>query len=237
MRQTSGELKALETKLQGKKELQRQVLGLCQDQARPRRAESAEIRESPRRIPAGKRERFYHSRRRRPVFQGAVALPSCPPGKRCRPRSSSLSPRKTACITPITNRNSGSRSCRPSSGTSTRFCAGTSRTAERSRAMSDKPAPHGLPPAPGRRGGWYMSAVTTTRGTACCWTTGSLACASRAFPIPSCAAGSVWLSCPLTGSWPQPSCTGGAGNGAPSAGRPLSPNPTGENTAPTAPGA
>ena len=71
MRQTSGKLKALETKLQGKKELQRQVLAyaktkpardglkaqksecLRQDQARPRRAESAEIRESPRRIPAG----------------------------------------------------------------------------------------------------------------------------------------------------------------------------------------
>ena len=33
------------------------------------------------------------------------------------------------------------RSCRPSSGTSTRFCAGTSRTAERSRAMSDN-LPH-----------------------------------------------------------------------------------------------
>ncbi|OJT79626.1 hypothetical protein BM529_00315 [Clostridioides difficile] len=82
-----------------------------------------------------------------------------------------------------------------------------------------------------------MSAVTTTRGTACCWTTGSLAYASRAFPFPSCAAGSVWLSCPLTGSWPQPSCTGGAGNGAPSAARPLSPNPTGENTAPAAPDA
>ena len=30
---------------------------------------------------------------------------------------------------------------------------------------------------------------------------------------------------------------GGAGNGAPSAARPLSPNPTGENTAPTAPDA
>lgn len=42
---------------------------------------------------------------------------------------------------------------------------------------------------------------------------------------------------PLTGSWPQPSCAGEAGNGVPSAGRPLSPNPTGENTAPTAPGA
>ena len=69
------------------------------------------------------------------------------------------------------------------------------------------------------------------------WTTGSLACASRAFPFPSCATGSVWLSCPLTGSWPQPSCAGEAGNGVPSAGRPLSPNPTGENTAPTAPGA
>ena len=64
---------------------------------------------------------------------------------------------------------------------------------------------------------------------------GSLACASRAFPFPSCAAGSVWLSCPLTGSWPQPSYTGGAGNGAPSAARLLSPNPTGGNTAPTAP--
>ena len=53
MRQTSGKLKALETKLQGKKELQRQVLAYAKDQARPRRAESAEIRESPRRIPAG----------------------------------------------------------------------------------------------------------------------------------------------------------------------------------------
>ena len=73
-----------------------------------------------------------------------------------------------------------------------------------------------------------MSAVTTMRGTACYWTTGSLACASRAFPFPSCATGSVWLSCPLTGSWPQPSCAGEAGNGVPSAGRPLSPNPTGE---------
>ena len=49
--------------------------------------------------------------------------------------------------------------------------------------------------------------------------------------------GSVWLFCPLTRNWPQPSCTGGAGNGAPSAARPLSPNPTGGNTAPTAPGA
>ena len=29
-----------------------------------------------------------------------------------------------------------------------------------------------------------MSAVTTMRGTACYWTTGSLACASRAFPFP-----------------------------------------------------
>ena len=71
----------------------------------------------------------------------------------------------------------------------------------------------------------------------CCNYDGSLACASRAFPFPSCAAGSVWLSCPLTGSWPQPSCTGGAGNGAPSAVQHLSPNPTGENTAPTAPDA
>jgi len=34
MRQTSGELKALETKLQGKKKLQRQVLAYAQTQRR-----------------------------------------------------------------------------------------------------------------------------------------------------------------------------------------------------------
>ena len=50
-------------------------------------------------------------------------------------------------------------------------------------------------------------------------------------------AGSVWLSCPLTGSWPQPFCTGEAGNGVRSAARHLSPNPIGGNTAPTAPDA
>ena len=119
MRQTSGELKALETKLQGKKKLQRQVLAYAQTKA----------------------ARDGLRAQKSPGISRRMALPSCPPGKRCRPRSSSLSPRKTACITPITNRNSGSRSCRPSSGTSTRFCAGTSRTAERSRAMSDN-LPH-----------------------------------------------------------------------------------------------
>ena len=53
MRQTSGELKALETKLQGKKELSATGAGLRQDQTRPRRPESAEIPQSPRSIPAG----------------------------------------------------------------------------------------------------------------------------------------------------------------------------------------
>ena len=42
---------------------------------------------------------------------------------------------------------------------------------------------------------------------------------------------------PLDGELAAASCAGEAGNGVPSAGRPLSPNPTGENTAPTAPGA
>ena len=50
-------------------------------------------------------------------------------------------------------------------------------------------------------------------------------------------AGSVWLSCPLTGSWPQPSCTGGAGNAARSAGRLCPQIQPGGNTAPAAPGA
>ena len=42
---------------------------------------------------------------------------------------------------------------------------------------------------------------------------------------------------PLTGNWPQPSCTGGAGNSARSAVQLSSPSPTGGNTAPTAPDA
>ena len=99
MRQTSGELKALETKLQGKRELRQQVLAYAKtkpireglkviainklssifNQAHPRGAESAEIRESPRRIPPGKRERFYHSRSRRPVFQGTGAYQAARP--------------------------------------------------------------------------------------------------------------------------------------------------------------
>ena len=123
MRQTSGELKALETKLQGKRELRQQVLAY---------AKTKPIREG---LKAQKSEKARAAYR-----QANRGLPSCPAEKRCRPRSSSLSPRKTACTTPITNRSSGSGSCRPSSGTSTRFCAGKSRTAERSRAMNDKPS-------------------------------------------------------------------------------------------------
>ena len=60
------------------------MFGLYPDQARPRRAESAEIRESPRRIPAAARKRFYHSRRSRPVFQGAWHYQAARPAKRCR---------------------------------------------------------------------------------------------------------------------------------------------------------
>ena len=77
MRQTSGELKALETKLQGKRELRQQVLAYARP-SHPRGAESAESEKSPRRIPPGKRERFYHSRSRRPVFQGTGGLPKLP---------------------------------------------------------------------------------------------------------------------------------------------------------------
>ena len=53
MRQTSGELKALETKLQGKKELQRQVLAYAKTKPVRDGLESAEIPQSPRSIPAG----------------------------------------------------------------------------------------------------------------------------------------------------------------------------------------
>ena len=137
MRQTSGELKALETKLQGKKELQRQVLAYAKTKpARDglRAQKSQKARDAYRQahesdfIIADAAARYFK----------AHGITKLPPGKRCRTRSSSLFPRNPACITPTTNRSSGTRSCRPSSGTSTRFCAGRNPAAERSRAMSDK---------------------------------------------------------------------------------------------------
>ena len=138
MRQTSGELKALETKLQGKKELQQQVLAYAKTKpARDglRAQKSQKARDAYRQA---NESDFIIAGRSRPVFQGAWHYQAARPERRCRTRSSSLFPRNPACITPTTNRSSGTRSCRPSSGTSTRFCAGASRTAERSRAMSDK---------------------------------------------------------------------------------------------------
>ena len=50
-------------------------------------------------------------------------------------------------------------------------------------------------------------------------------------------AGSVSAVLPLDGELSAALLYRGAGNGVPSAERPLSPNPTGGNTAPTAPGA
>ena len=94
MRQTSGELKALETKLQGKKKLQRQVLAYAQTKAardglRAQKSEKAraayrQAHESDF-IIADAAARYFKA-------HGITKLPR--PGKRCRPRSSSLSPRK-----------------------------------------------------------------------------------------------------------------------------------------------
>ena len=136
MRQTSGELKALETKLQGKKELQQQVLAYAKTKP-TRDGLKAQKSEKARAAYRQANESDFIIAEAAARYFKAHGITKLPPGKRCRPRSSSLSPRKTACITPTTNRNSGSRSCRPSSGTSTRFCAGRNPTAERSRAMSD----------------------------------------------------------------------------------------------------
>ena len=235
MRQTSGKLKALETKLQGKKELQRQVLayaktkpardGLKAQKSEKARAAYRQAHESDF-IIADAAARYFREH----------ASPSCPPGKRCRTRSSSLFPRNPACITPTTNRSSGTRSCRPSSGTSTRFCAGASRTAERSRAMSDK-----LPRMDyrqHRRARRLVHECCNYDGGNCLLLDDGEPCVCvQSISFLSCAAGSVWLSCPLTGNWPPPSCIGGAGNDVPSAARPLSPSQTGENTARTAPDA
>ena len=166
MRQTSGELKALETKLQGKRELRQQVLAYAKTSPSAR-AESAEIRESPRRIPPGKRERFYHSRSRRPVFQGTGAYQAARPKSVAgRDRAAYLRERRPvqhlsrteAAVQGVADRQAEHR---PD------FAPGRAAPAERSRAMNDKPSrmdyrQHQAAAA------LCMSAVTTTRGTACC---------------------------------------------------------------------
>ena len=78
MRQTSGRTESTGNEATREKGVAATGTCLCQDQAHPRRAESAEIRESPRRLPAGKRERFYHSRSRRRYFKahGITKLPA-----------------------------------------------------------------------------------------------------------------------------------------------------------------
>ena len=145
MRQTSGELKALETKLQGKKKLQRQVLAYAQTKA-ARDGLRAQKSEKARAAYRQAHESDFIIADAAARYFKAHGITKLPARKALQAEIEQLISEKdglykTACITPITNRNSGSRSCRPSSGTSTRFCAGTSRTAERSRAMSDN-LPH-----------------------------------------------------------------------------------------------
>ena len=137
MRQTSGELKALETKLQGKKELQRQVLayaktkpardGLKAQKSEKARAAYRQAHESDF-IIADAAARYFRE-------HGITKLPA---RKALQDEIEQLVSKKSGLYNTYHEQNSGSRSCRPSSGTSTRFCAGTSRATERSRAMSDK---------------------------------------------------------------------------------------------------
>ena len=102
--------------------------------------------------------------------------------------------------------------------------------------MSDN-LPHMDYRSTGGRGGWYMSAVTTMRGNCLLLDDGE--------PCVCVQSISFSLMChwfrvavlPLDGELAAALLCRGSRNGVPSAGRPLSPNPTGENTAPTAPGA
>ena len=139
MRQTSGELKALETKLQGKKKLQRQVLAYAQTKA-ARDGLRAQKSEKARAAYRQAHESDFIIADAAARYFKAHGITKLPARKALQAEIEQLISEKDG-LYPITNRNSGSRSCRPSSGTSTRFCAGTSRTAERSRAMSDN-LPH-----------------------------------------------------------------------------------------------
>ena len=154
-------------------------------------------------------------------------ISSCRAINPCKQRLKALSKRKTAATT-ITGQNGRSTAaCRLSRAISTRFYAGASRSAERSRAMNGN-IPAWTTASTGQPAALCMSAATMTAGTACCWRTASLACVYRVSAIRCSAAGLPPLSCPLMKHWKPPSCAGEAGNAALSAGRSSSQNPTGE---------
>ncbi len=71
MRQTSSELKALETKLQGKKELQQQVLAYAQTKATRDGLRAQKSEKARAAYRQAHESDFYYSRRSRPVLPGA----------------------------------------------------------------------------------------------------------------------------------------------------------------------
>ena len=68
MQESLAWLKQVEKTLNGKKELQRQVLAYSKTRPCPGRAETAEKRQSKSSLPTEARKRLYHSRRSRPLF-------------------------------------------------------------------------------------------------------------------------------------------------------------------------
>ena len=121
MRQTSGELKALETKLQGKKKLQRQVLAYAQTKA-ARDGLRAQKSEKARAAYRQAHESDFIIADAAARYFKAHGITKLPARKALQAEIEQLISEKDGLY-------------------STRFCAGTSRTAERSRAMSDN-LPH-----------------------------------------------------------------------------------------------
>ena len=70
MRKSLTELKQVEKTLDGKKELQRQVLAYSKTRPVRDGLKTAEKRQSKSSLPTEARKRLYHSRRSRPLFQG-----------------------------------------------------------------------------------------------------------------------------------------------------------------------
>ena len=118
MRQTSGELKALETKLQGKKKLQRQVLAYAQTKA-ARDGLRAQKSEKARAAYRQAHESDFIIADAAARYFKAHGITKLPARKALQAEIEQLISEKDGLY----------------------FCAGTSRTAERSRAMSDN-LPH-----------------------------------------------------------------------------------------------
>lgn len=113
LHETTGKLKAVESTLREKKDLQKQLLAYIKTKPARDGLAGAENGESPESLPGAARKRVYHFRICRPVFQGTGNRQTASFQDLTNGRLSSLPKRKTPFTTSTGRRKRTSGNCRP----------------------------------------------------------------------------------------------------------------------------